>query len=189
MQPYSLNNDKLNIDSDIKIKSRYKRRSRTTYSKSQLDCLEQTFQKSQYPEIKTVDDLSQTLNLSTERISIWFQNRRARFKKARKLQAQEHGFASNSAFNQTSYSYDTPIMTPSLPYSSFSNSYSNNNMIYPNENLSPSQNYSLMNKNYLDHKPNSSLTATQSSYFSPFLNAKSSPSAAMMVYPQTFDQT
>lgn len=66
--------------------SRYRRRSRTTYSKSQLDVLESTFQKTHYPEIRMVDDLSSTLNLSTERISIWFQNRRARFKKSRKLE-------------------------------------------------------------------------------------------------------
>ncbi len=56
-----------------------------------LDTLEYTFQKSQYPDIKLVDELSAQLFLSTERISIWFQNRRARLKKARKLQAQQNG--------------------------------------------------------------------------------------------------
>ena len=45
--------------------SRFKRRSRTTFSKSQLDVLEKTFQKSQYPEIKVVDDLCDMLGLST----------------------------------------------------------------------------------------------------------------------------
>lgn len=58
-----------------------------------LNVLEQTFQKSQYPEIKTVDDLCDLLHLSTERISIWFQNRRARFKKQRKQQAESTGYA------------------------------------------------------------------------------------------------
>lgn len=76
--------------------SRFKRRSRTTFSKSQLDVLEKTFLKSQYPEIKVVDDLCDLLGLSTERVSIWFQNRRARFKKARKLQAQSSGYASTT---------------------------------------------------------------------------------------------
>ena len=51
-----------------------------------MDVLESTFQKTHYPEIRMVDDLSSMLSLSTERISIWFQNRRARFKKSRKLE-------------------------------------------------------------------------------------------------------
>ncbi len=51
--------------------------------------MEATFQKTHYPEIRMVDDLSETLKLSTERISIWFQNRRARFKKARKLELDQ----------------------------------------------------------------------------------------------------
>ena len=64
--------------------------------------LESTFQKTHYPEIRMVDDLSSMLNLSTERISIWFQNRRARFKKTRKLEVCQENATSTY----------TPVVTP-----------------------------------------------------------------------------
>ncbi len=137
--------------------SRFKRRSRTTFSKSQvtililwiipdqrvltcclfffatlkLEILEKTFQKSQYPEIKTVDDLCDMLHLSTERVSIWFQNRRARFKKQRKLQAQSAGYATKDIEKSlnlpsaTSYQVSVPqINTPA-------NKYEYDNRMYP----------------------------------------------------------
>lgn len=63
---------------------RAKRRSRTQYTKQQIDCLEAIFLKSHYPEVHVVDKLSDKLNLSIERISVWFQNRRAKFKKTKK---------------------------------------------------------------------------------------------------------
>lgn len=71
-------------------KNRFKRRSRTTFTKHQIDILETTFQKTHYPDLSVVDRLSQVLHLATERISIWFQNRRARHKKERKLQQAEN---------------------------------------------------------------------------------------------------
>ena len=43
-----------------------------------------------------VDELSEMLKLSTERISIWFQNRRARYKKARKLELNQEKQSNNS---------------------------------------------------------------------------------------------
>jgi hypothetical protein len=46
--------------------------------------LEASFQRTHYPDVNAVDRLAEFLNLSTERISIWFQNRRARYKRARK---------------------------------------------------------------------------------------------------------
>jgi len=64
---------------------RAKRRSRTQYTKQQIDCLEAIFLKSHYPEVHVVDKLSDKLNLSIERISVWFQNRRAKFKKTKKI--------------------------------------------------------------------------------------------------------
>ena len=63
---------------------RAKRRSRTQYTKQQIDCLEAIFLKSHYPEVHVVDKLSDKLNLSIERISVWFQNRRAKYKKTKK---------------------------------------------------------------------------------------------------------
>lgn len=91
---------------ESKPSSRFKRRSRTTYTKTQLDVLESTFQKTHYPEIRVVDDLSSMLNLSTERISIWFQNRRARFKKARKLETQENRMSMENINQVLSNSYN-----------------------------------------------------------------------------------
>ena len=64
--------------------ARTKRRTRTQYSKQQIDCLEAIFLKSHYPEVHVVDRLSDKLGLSIERISVWFQNRRAKFKKTKK---------------------------------------------------------------------------------------------------------
>ncbi|CAF0913630.1 unnamed protein product [Brachionus calyciflorus] len=115
------------------VASRFKRRSRTTYTKSQLDALEATFQKTHYPEIRVVDDLSSMLNLSTERISIWFQNRRARFKKARKLETKEN------------------LMESSNPCPSFSlsNAYQNSNT-YSQINLNAKTEQFPLNRNLLN---------------------------------------
>lgn len=70
---------------DVKQTGRQvKRRNRTQFSKEQLDILEATFLASHYPEVCVVDKLADKLNLKIEKISIWFQNRRARHKKCKK---------------------------------------------------------------------------------------------------------
>ena len=51
--------------------------------------MESTFQVSHYPEVSVVDRLSNFLKLSPERIAVWFQNRRARFKRAKKNNGAE----------------------------------------------------------------------------------------------------
>ena len=61
-----------------------RRRNRTQFSNSQIESLEAVFEKTHYPEVQLVDRLSEKLNLSIERISIWFQNRRAKHKKSKK---------------------------------------------------------------------------------------------------------
>jgi hypothetical protein len=49
-----------------------------------LEVLETAFQRSHYPEVTVVDRLSNFLKLTPDRIAVWFQNRRARFKRAKK---------------------------------------------------------------------------------------------------------
>ena len=64
--------------------NRSKRRTRIKFEKEQLDILEASFQRTHYPDVNIVDRLADLFKISTEKISIWFQNRRARYKKAKK---------------------------------------------------------------------------------------------------------
>ncbi|CAF1623255.1 unnamed protein product [Didymodactylos carnosus] len=59
----------------------YKKRSRIQYTKQQLDILESTFQLHHYPTVDMVDNTAERLTLPTEKISVWFQNRRSKLKK------------------------------------------------------------------------------------------------------------
>ena len=61
-----------------------RRRNRVQFTQQQVDTMEAIFDKSHYPEVHVIDRLSDKLGISIERLSIWFQNRRAKFKKAKR---------------------------------------------------------------------------------------------------------
>lgn len=46
--------------------------------------MEAAFQRTHYPDVNIVDRLSEVLNITTDKISIWFQNRRAKHKRTKK---------------------------------------------------------------------------------------------------------
>ncbi|KAM5255796.1 homeobox protein NOBOX-like [Ctenodactylus gundi] len=71
------------------VTCKVRKKTRTLYRSDQLEELERVFQEDHYPDGDKRREIAQTVGVTPQRIMVWFQNRRAKWRKVEKLSGKE----------------------------------------------------------------------------------------------------
>ncbi|XP_064318222.1 homeobox protein NOBOX [Phalacrocorax carbo] len=101
------------------ILPRVRKKSRTFYSTEQLEELEKMFQEDHYPDNEKRREIAAAVGVTPQRIMVWFQNRRAKWRKSEKLSVKGNKkYSTSSALSVPfgSDGYGAPLLPmPPLP--------------------------------------------------------------------------
>ncbi|XP_051007573.1 homeobox protein NOBOX [Acomys russatus] len=87
--------ESMSQEEDLKKKSLevtcpFRKKTRTLYRSDQLEDLERIFQEDHYPDSDKRHEIAQMVGVTPQRIMVWFQNRRAKWRKVEKLSEKEN---------------------------------------------------------------------------------------------------